>query len=451
MHFLLSLLLSMTLAGSIPFVICLILFKFKSDSFSASFQYLCLKICIAFYLIPFPLIKHLLTSVFFPSYATAKLPEDSEELLLKLDGQILYLSDGVLINFSRFDKIFILICLAAAAFIIFNYIKNFRHFKFNIQRSVLSQNTTTPEVFTTLKKEMHIRRKITFCRDNRNIASFTYGLFHPVIILTDAVDETEAKMILCHELQHVKSLDFFFRILGFLTVLIHCFNPLAYVLLSKLKTLQELACDEKVLKNLTVEEKKDYGMMLIKMASAAPQFSTGILSYSSDKKKLLKKRIQKIGKHSGKHPFAASILMILLFLSAGVPVYAYQPDTLDFRNTENTTENLEHVNWILYSMEEDQLLFEDENEILFKDIDSYIVMDDGQIITDLQTSSSVRGCSHNYKPGTQKFHTIQGENCTVTAYSIKRCTKCGYVQILSQLSKFNYTPCPHSGTFTLTP
>lgn len=71
------------------------------------------------------------------------------------------------------------------------------------------------------------------------------------------------KYVLAHEYAHISRKDYIWKPLGFLIVCVHWFNPLvwgAYVLFSRDI---EMACDEKVIKNLDVEERKAYSKALL--------------------------------------------------------------------------------------------------------------------------------------------------------------------------------------------
>ena len=92
---------------------------------------------------------------------------------------------------------------------------------------------------------------------------FILGIISPVVYLPSELDQKTADMVLAHEFAHLKRKDHWWKPLGFALLSVYWFNPvmwLAYVLLCRDI---ELACDEKVIKDLNAEEKKTYSTALL--------------------------------------------------------------------------------------------------------------------------------------------------------------------------------------------
>ena len=116
-----------------------------------------------------------------------------------------------------------------------------------------------------------LRRKASeavILRDNiyqsENVASpFVLGIIKPKIFLPYNMDEQDLSHVVAHEQAHIRRRDHWWKPLGFLLLTIHWFNPLmwlAYVLLCRDI---ELACDEKVIKELGNEQRADYTQALV--------------------------------------------------------------------------------------------------------------------------------------------------------------------------------------------
>lgn len=116
-----------------------------------------------------------------------------------------------------------------------------------------------------------LRRKVseaTILRDNifqsENIGSpFVLGILKPRIYLPYNMDGQDLGHVVAHEQAHIHRRDHWWKPLGFLLLTIHWFNPLmwlAYVLLCRDI---ELACDEKVIKELHNEQRADYAQALV--------------------------------------------------------------------------------------------------------------------------------------------------------------------------------------------
>ena len=99
---------------------------------------------------------------------------------------------------------------------------------------------------------------------NENVSSpFVLGLIKPRIYLPFKLDGQDMEHVVAHEQAHIRRKDHWWKPLGFLLLTIHWFNPLmwlAYVLLCRDI---ELACDEKVIKELSNEQRADYTQALV--------------------------------------------------------------------------------------------------------------------------------------------------------------------------------------------
>ena len=116
-----------------------------------------------------------------------------------------------------------------------------------------------------------LRRKVDTAvryKDNifqsENVSSpFVLGIIKPRIYLPFSMNEQDMEHVVAHEQAHIRRKDHWWKPLGFLLLTIHWFNPLmwlAYVLLCRDI---ELACDEKVIKGLSNEQRADYTQALV--------------------------------------------------------------------------------------------------------------------------------------------------------------------------------------------
>ena len=98
---------------------------------------------------------------------------------------------------------------------------------------------------------------------DRILTPFLFGLLRPRIYLPSELDEAHRPHVLAHERAHIRRRDHWWKPLGFLLLAVHWFNPalwLCYILLCRDI---ELACDERVAKNLSLEERKAYSAALL--------------------------------------------------------------------------------------------------------------------------------------------------------------------------------------------
>ncbi len=94
-------------------------------------------------------------------------------------------------------------------------------------------------------------------------APFVFGVIRPRIYLPFKMDGQELEHVVAHEKAHIRRRDHWWKPLGFLLLAVHWFNPvmwLAYVLLCRDI---ELACDEKVIRELSNDQRADYTRALL--------------------------------------------------------------------------------------------------------------------------------------------------------------------------------------------
>lgn len=105
---------------------------------------------------------------------------------------------------------------------------------------------------------------------------FILGLIYPRIYLPSNLETVDVAYVLAHEKAHLKRKDHWWKPLGFLLLTVYWFNPLCWIGYILLCRDIELACDEKVLGEMNMEEKKIYANALIncsfskKMITACP-------------------------------------------------------------------------------------------------------------------------------------------------------------------------------------
>ncbi len=105
-----------------------------------------------------------------------------------------------------------------------------------------------------------------YLSDNIETA-FVIGIFRPKIYLPANLKEKEQEYILLHEQTHIRRFDHIIKIISFLALCIHWFNPLVWLAFLLSARDMEMACDEAVIKKLGYEVKKDYSSSLLTLAT----------------------------------------------------------------------------------------------------------------------------------------------------------------------------------------
>lgn len=92
---------------------------------------------------------------------------------------------------------------------------------------------------------------------------FILGIIRPRIYLSSGIGEEEADYVLAHEQAHLKRRDHWWKLLGFILLAVYWFQPLCWAAYFLFCRDMELACDEKVIRDLNPEGKKAYSRALV--------------------------------------------------------------------------------------------------------------------------------------------------------------------------------------------
>lgn len=123
----------------------------------------------------------------------------------------------------------------------------------------------------TVSSYWRVKRKIgtaVLLRDNiyqseTVVSPFVLGIIKPKIYLSFNISEQDTEHVIAHEQAHIRRKDHWWKPFGFLLLTLHWFNPLmwlGYVLLCRDI---ELACDEKVVKEMNTGQRADYSQALL--------------------------------------------------------------------------------------------------------------------------------------------------------------------------------------------
>lgn len=96
---------------------------------------------------------------------------------------------------------------------------------------------------------------------------FVFGVVKPNIYLPMHMDEGTAAHVIAHERAHLARRDHWWKVLGYLVLALHWFNPLVWVAYILFCRDIELACDEKVVKGLDGAARADYSQALLSCAA----------------------------------------------------------------------------------------------------------------------------------------------------------------------------------------
>lgn len=123
-----------------------------------------------------------------------------------------------------------------------------------------------------LKDSNHLRENIYLSEKVTSPA--VYGIFRPKIVLPASWADRDLELVLVHERTHIRRLDNLWRMIAFVIVALHWFNPVAWLFLKLLLTDLELSCDEGVLARLGEDRKKEYALSLLDSKAGGNVFAS---------------------------------------------------------------------------------------------------------------------------------------------------------------------------------
>ncbi len=158
---------------------------------------------------------------------------------------------------------------------------------------------------------------------------FILGIIFPRIYMPSSMAEESVGYVIAHEKAHLRRLDHIWKPLGFLLLAVYWFNPvlwLGYILLCRDI---ELACDEKVVREMGAEDKKAYSHALLNCSVPRRMISACPLAFGEVG---VKERVKKVLSYK-KPAFWIILLAIISAVAATVclltdPVTKNIPDTV---------------------------------------------------------------------------------------------------------------------------
>lgn len=109
--------------------------------------------------------------------------------------------------------------------------------------------------------------------------SFLWGLFQPRIYLPSGMNEETKRYVIRHERAHQKRGDHWWKVIGYVLLVIYWFQPLMWIAYWIFARDIEYACDECVIGNLSFAERKEYAQALLLCGSGRSRRLAGPLAF----------------------------------------------------------------------------------------------------------------------------------------------------------------------------
>ena len=158
-------------------------------------------------------------------------------------------------------------------------------------------------------------------------APVVVGFVNPKIYLPFNVKQLDVNYIIAHEQAHIRRRDHWWKLLGFVLLTLHWFNPLVWIAYALLCRDIEMACDEAVIRDLDNNGRADYAQALVTYSTkrqtlAVPPLAFGETAVKSRLKSIMNYR--RVSRWSVAFIIVSCMFLAMCFLTD--PVQAVETD-----------------------------------------------------------------------------------------------------------------------------
>ncbi|RHT16002.1 hypothetical protein DW842_00985 [Ruminococcus sp. AM36-17] len=431
-----ELLVCMSISGSIPVVICLLLYVIQRENYNYILGRRLLITGIFFYLIPIQLIKYLIPEEVYPEALF------NEEAQLYLSNSLSFWTErkGEYIWMPQwFDIVSKLWLSGIVIFAVYEIIKYWRgaHYIKNF----------------IFEKEEDPENNLTYYLiPDDTYGPCTIGFFRQKIVIPESFPlHPDFVMVYKHEGAHLKNHDNLVKLLCLLVLCVHWMNPVAYLLLLLYIDTAEIVSDSAAVEGYPKDKRKDYAKLLVLEASTSDirpvVWKNNLSGHKKDKEgkdfKTIKRRINYMMKEKRKGLLQRGIMVAVSALT----IVAGAGTVLAYEAMPSSDESFSSVVLVdsLNDFGDDCIDITDSFD--FSQGDSIFVDSNGiqTICTESTKSASFYAlCTHAMVNG--KFYTHAKNSsggCTIKVYTCQKCKKCGYRANAVYSHTITSTKCTH--------
>ncbi|MCI6736782.1 MAG: M56 family metallopeptidase [Intestinibacter sp.] len=225
------------------------------------------------------------------------------------------------IEFDTYFYIFVFYLIGVMILSIYS-IMTYLKYKKMIKKLSYDVDDDFTAIFNEVKNEMSVDKNIVIRYCDYVKSPCLIGVFRPYILVPNVgYSCEEISWILRHELTHYKYKDNLIKLICFLIRIVYWFNPLVYLLIHVMENDCELSCDQRVVKDRTFDEKKEYGLAITNSVKYSinlkEKFEKEYYMSFSDSKKL-KRRLQDLFVKKLKAGYFAAVAIFAITLGSFV-------------------------------------------------------------------------------------------------------------------------------------
>lgn len=415
------LLICMSIAGTVPLIICLLLLLLQRKKFSYRLGRNLVFLSLAGYLIPFQVVKYLMpTDVLIRTDALANISyyiNFDDKGAISYHGISLWMSDWILM---------IGLCwlFLISGFSVYEIIKYHRLTR-KLKKITEKRTCFLPGIGDV---EYRISPLIG--------SPYTIVFLKPFIVAPENLENSRlSEMILRHEYSHLCCHDSAVKLLCLLAICLHFYNPLTLLTLLLYTSFSENIADQAATEGFATEERKAYAVALVNLSVRNRQVPVVWKNNLLGAKHTMKRRVEFImmkNRKASKIGTAAAILASV-FLS-GTTVFGYAP----MQTTEASGSVVMPVDTSFVDSEFQNNIFEYSNIYFETENHENISVNE----SDLEPRALI--CTHDFKSGYSDLHYPQSNgSCIVKRYTAKICQKCNHLVIMDYVGTYTYAKCPH--------
>lgn len=415
------LLICMSIAGTVPLIICLLLLLLQRKKFSYRLGRNLVFLSLVGYLIPFQVVKYLMpTDVLIRTDALANISyyiNFDDKGAISYHGISLWMSDWILM---------IGLCwlFLISGFSVYEIIKYHRLTR-KLKKITEKRTCFLPGIGDV---EYRISPLIG--------SPYTIGFLKPFIVAPENLENSRlSEMILRHEYSHLCCHDSAVKLLCLLAICLHFYNPLTLLTLLLYTSFSENIADQAATEGFATEERKAYAVALVNLSVRNRQVPVVWKNNLLGAKHTMKRRVEFImmkNRKASKIGTAAAILASV-FLS-GTTVFGYAP----MQTTEASGSVVMPVDTSFVDSEFQNNIFEYSNIYFETENHENISVNE----SDLEPRALI--CTHDFKSGYSDLHYPQSNgSCIVKRYTAKICQKCNHLVIMDYVGTYTYAKCPH--------
>lgn len=347
-----------SIAGTMPLLVCLLLMLLKRKNFSYRLGRKLVLLSLVEYFIPFQMLKYYL-------------PQDMLEETNSLNAISYFVNfdDNEAVSYhgiSVWMPDWILMIVLCWLFVIagFSIYETIKYHQLTRKLKRITEIRTYPlpgigNVEYRISPEMN--------------TPYTVGFVKPFIVAPAEFPNSKlSEMILRHEYSHLRRRDSIVKLICLLAICLHYFNPLTILTILLYTRFSENIADEAATEGCSDEERRAYAKALVRLSARTRQvpvvWRNNLLG---DKKESMKRRVELIMNRNKKASKIGTVAAVLAsVILSGTTVFAYTPMQTTRNNTEHTS-NMEAITFQDTATSETPI---SDSQIYFTDSDNNTVV-----------------------------------------------------------------------------